>query len=211
MRSNTEMVNYGPVIPSCTFLKIYRNSNYTASADETVRVLPFKPADSTTKGSKIPGPLTHPVAVRAILPLSLTDLAEPYLITAAGDVLRTYDVSELDQPELLSEIDAHWHDITAIKLWMRRTTKGNGKIYVEPWIVTASLDRTIRKWKLSGLFKYIMPIHHLMLTVTFAELLKPPPPPPKSKVAPEVQSATKSHSELTEEEERELAELMEDD
>ena len=96
-------------------------------------------------------PLTHPVAVRAILPLSLTSLSEPYLITAAGDVLRMYDISTLDEPEYIGEVDAHWHDIIAIKLWMRKFVGSDGKARVEPWIITTSLDRTIRKWKLTGL------------------------------------------------------------
>ena len=89
--------------------------------------------------------------MRAILPLSLSDLGESYLITAAGDVLRTYDVSEPDHPELISEIDAHAHDITDIKLWVRKTTKEGGKTYTEPWIITTSLDKTIRRWKLTGM------------------------------------------------------------
>ncbi|PPQ74215.1 hypothetical protein CVT26_004506 [Gymnopilus dilepis] len=165
---------------------------WTASADETVRVLQYKANDTHNKSPTPPAPITHPVAVRAILPLSLSDLGESYLITAAGDVLRTYDVSEPDHPELLSEIDAHAHDITDIKLWVRKTTKEGGKTYTEPWIITTSLDKTIRRWKLT-------------------DLLKPPPPPPKSEAKPEAKPTALSQSELTEEEERELAELMEDD
>jgi hypothetical protein len=42
-----------------------------------------------------------------ILSLPRTDLFEPYLITAGGDVLRTFDVSSLQEPECLSEIDGH--------------------------------------------------------------------------------------------------------
>jgi WD40 repeat protein len=80
----------------------------------------------------------------------LTDLGEPYLLTAAGDNLRTYDISELDEPELLSEVDAHWHDITAIRLWKRKTSGEDGRTRTEPWIVTTGLDKTIRKWKLTG-------------------------------------------------------------
>ena len=102
----------------------------------------------TTKPFK---PLTHPVAVRAILPLNLTNLSEPYLLTAAGDVLRVYDISTLDEPEYIGEVDAHWHDITAIRLWMRKFVGDDGKARVEPWIITISLDRTVRKWKLTGL------------------------------------------------------------
>ena len=96
-------------------------------------------------------PLTHPVAVRAILPLNLTNLSESYLLTAAGDVLRIYDISTLDEPEFIGEVDAHWHDIIAIRLWMRKFVGGDGKARIEPWIITTSLDRTIRKWKLTGL------------------------------------------------------------
>jgi hypothetical protein len=91
------------------------------------------------------------VAVRAILPLLLTDLSEPYLISAAGDVLRTFDVSSLQEPELLSEIDGHWHDITAILLWMRKSEGDDGRKFIEPWILTTGLDKTIRKWKLAGM------------------------------------------------------------
>ena len=124
-----------------------------ASADETVQVILDKsvPMDECSNLTKPFKPLTHPVAVRAILPLNLTNLSEPYLLTAAGDVLRVYDVSTLDEPEYISEVDAHWHDITAVRLWMRKFARDDGKTLVEPWIITTSLDRTIRKWKLTGL------------------------------------------------------------
>jgi WD40 repeat protein len=122
-----------------------------ASADETVRVISFNAGEYTAKSTKPPGSIKHPVAVRAILPLLLTDLSEPYLITAAGDVLRTFDVSSLQEPECLSEIDGHWHDITYIGLWMRKSEGDDGRKRVEPWIVTTGLDRTIRKWKLTGM------------------------------------------------------------
>lgn len=122
----------------------------SASSDDTVRVLVGKSPNPNEKNSKDPKPITHPTAVRAILPLPLTDLGEPYLLTAAGDILRTYDISELDEPELLSQVDAHWHDITAIRLWKRKTVGEDGATRIEPWIVTTSLDKTIRKWKLTG-------------------------------------------------------------
>jgi len=101
------------------------------------------------------------VAVRSILPLSLTDLGEPYIITGAGDIIRVYDVSTLEEPELVGEVDAHWHDVTALRLWVRKTTGDDGKTRVEPWIISASLDGTIRKWKLQGSFY----IHFLLLKV----------------------------------------------
>jgi WD40 repeat protein len=147
------MDNYGQVSLPCPDTNS-RDNSVKASADETVQVVLDKsmPMDDcsnpTTKPFK---PLTHPVAVRAILPLNLTNLSEPYLLTAAGDVLRIYDISTLDEPEYISEVDAHWHDITAVRLWMRKIFGDDGKARVEPWIITTSLDRTIRKWKLTGL------------------------------------------------------------
>ena len=155
------MANFGQVsiISFCTEKKKMNSSDLIcpffflqASADETVRVIPEGVSETTVKAVKIPDPIKHPVAVRAILPLFLTDLAEPYLITAAGDVLRTFDVSSLEEPEMVSEIDGHWHDITAIRLWPRKSKGDDGKTRVEPWIITTSLDTTIRKWRLAGRF-----------------------------------------------------------
>ena len=94
--------------------------------------------------------IRHPAAVRSILPLALTDLSEPYLITGAGDIVRVYDLSSPDEPELIRTVDAHWHDVTAIRLWKRTTVGNDGKTCVEPWIVSTSLDGTIRKWRLTG-------------------------------------------------------------
>lgn len=97
--------------------------------------------------------ITHPTAVRAVLPLPLTPLAEPYLLTGSGDVIRAYDISSPEEPELLGEMDAHWHDVIALRLWMRKSAVDGqpGKFKVEPWIVSASLDGTLRKWKLLGM------------------------------------------------------------
>ena len=122
-----------------------------ASSDETARAQHDPPLDTTDKVRPMP-PITHPTAVRAILPLSTTLLAEPYLLTGAGDVIRAYDISSPDEPELLGEMDAHWHDVTALRLWMRKSTiEGeHGKFKLEPWVVSASLDGTLRKWKLLG-------------------------------------------------------------
>jgi hypothetical protein len=125
----------------------------TASSDDTVQVLPDAAAlpDVTSSAvSRPPRPISHPVAVRCILPLALTDLAEPYLITGAGDIIRAYDVSSLEEPELIGEVDAHWHDVTALRLWVRKFVGSDGRTRVEPWVVSASLDGTIRKWRLSG-------------------------------------------------------------
>ncbi|KAJ7632221.1 WD40 repeat-like protein [Roridomyces roridus] len=161
---------------------------WTASADETMQVVPDPAAAPTPTATSISIP--HPTAVRCILPLSVTPLAEPYLLTGAGDVIRVYDVSTLQEPELIHQVDAHWHDVTALHLWTRQSTGEDGKTRVEPWVVSTSLDGTIRKWRL-------------------AELLNPPPPAPK--VVEEKPVKSSSEFAMSEEEERELAELMDSD
>lgn len=126
----------------------------SASLDETVQV-----RDLTEAGNKkTPPPISHSTAVRCVLPLNLTELREPYIITGSGDFIRVYDVSSVAEPELVNEIDAHWHDVTHIRLWIRQTVTNNQKT-VEPWIVTASLDSTIRRWRLSGM--WFLPILYL--------------------------------------------------
>jgi WD40 repeat protein len=117
----------------------------SASEDKTVQVL-----TDTSATSKPPPAIKHPEYVKSILPLLLTDLAEPYLFTGSGDTIRVYDVSALEEPELIREIEGHWREVTAIRLWFRKSAGDNGRSYIEPWIVSASLDNTIRKWKLSG-------------------------------------------------------------
>ncbi|KAF7359371.1 WD40 repeat-like protein [Mycena sanguinolenta] len=160
---------------------------WTASSDDTAQIL-----DTTLPTPKPPVSIAHPAAVRCILPLSVTDLAEPYLITGAGDVIRVYDVSSLQEPDLINEVDAHWHDVTGLHLWIRKTVGADSKTRVEPWVVSTSLDGTIRKWRLADL------------------LAQSPParvePPKVTKAAP----PAKTEFKMTEEEERELAELLDD-
>lgn len=162
-------------------------------------------SNPTTKPFK---PLTHPVAVRAILPLNLTNFSEPYLLTAAGEVLRIYDVSILDEPEYIGEADAHWHDITAIRLWMRNFAGDDSKPRIEPWIITTSLDRTIRKWKLTGSRSYFVSDS---TTHDILELLSPPLVKAIPEIQVQEQISPQVMSGMTEAEERELAELMEED
>jgi WD40 repeat protein len=140
---------YGQVKPAPHgYMISSKMSSYVvASTDETAQVLPYPPSEASTgKVSSI----SHPAAVRCILPLALSDLGEPYLLTGSGDAIRAFDLSSPGEPEALGEIDAHWHDVTSLRLWVRRTAGEDGKTRVEPWVVSASLDGTIRKWQLSG-------------------------------------------------------------
>lgn len=145
------MANYGPVCPSSRLLNIIIRSLITASADDTVQAVHDPPLDEKSGTRSMPA-LTHPTAVRAVLPLLITPLAEPYILTGSGDIIRAYDISSPDEPELLGETDGHWHDVTALRLWMRKSAvEGeSGKYKIEPWVVSTSLDGTLRKWKLLG-------------------------------------------------------------
>ncbi|KAL0947369.1 hypothetical protein HGRIS_013485 [Hohenbuehelia grisea] len=162
---------------------------WSASTDETVQIIPDPSVDTQPAQGKRLAPINHPTAVRCILPLSVTDLGEPYVLTGAGDVIRVFDVSSPSEPELISEMDAHWHDVTALRLWVRQFSGDDGRRRVEPWIVSASLDGTLRKWRLT-------------------ELLNPPPAPPKSETP--INPASDGFQ-MSEEEERELAELLDSD
>lgn len=119
----------------------------TASTDATVMVQTH-PTSTTAKT------IAHASAVKSILPLHLSHLDVPYLITGAGEVLSTYDISTIDErdgkPELLSITDAHWHDITALGWWIK-DVEVSKVIRREPWIVSGSLDGTLRRWRLAGM------------------------------------------------------------
>jgi len=111
-------------------------------------------------------------------------LQMPYLVTGCSDEkIRIWDTTAMEDDrgpaELLRTLDAHSHEISGIALWLRRSDRGGR----EPWILTASLDGTLRRWKLSDL-----------LTRGKVASLEPPQDTPPT-------------FELTEEEERELLDL----
>lgn len=148
--------------------------SHLASADDSV-ALQYHPPPPDAASAKAPPPLEHPAAAKALLPLSLPALSLPedladaidaYLITAYSDTIRIYDVSAPYEPELLrEETDGHWHDVIGLALWLRgvnvELSNGGPKTRVEPWIVSASLDGTIQRWRLAG---------QSFVTITFAVL-----------------------------------------
>ena len=114
----------------------------TASADDTVKIYPYS-SEGQSGGKKRPiKPIQHPTGVKALLPLYIPSLDETYLFTASGDIIRSWDTSDLDdQVEQRNEIDGHWHDVTLLKAWFASP---------DPYILSASLDGTIRRWKVKG-------------------------------------------------------------
>lgn len=176
---------------------------HQASADETVQV--SLDPDVQTK-VKLPPPITHPKQVRCILSVALTDVGEPYLITGSEDTIRVYDLSTFDEPELIREVDAHWHDILTLRLWMRRSVGDDGYTRVEPWIVSSSLDGTIRKWRLLG--TRFCSLSSCRYSNFLSELVTPPS---KAEPVKEALVSPPENFDMTEEEERELADLMDED
>jgi hypothetical protein len=147
----------------------------------------FGPGPESGSGSagghrRIP-PIVHRTGVRCLLPLHLTSLGEdaPYLLTGSGDFIRTFDLGSIADTEqtqgpseaaqLVGTVDGHWHDVTALRLWLREVPVGTvsrstaastsmsspgeeGRTRLEPWVVSASLDGTIRKWRLLGEYHF---------------------------------------------------------
>ena len=153
-RINEMFFGNGQLWTGARFLEVYLLQNLLiivnlASSDDTVQIID----QPSSHSRKLPPPIIHPVAVRSLLPLSLTELAESAVITGAGDMIRVYDLSTPEEPELINEIDGHWHDVTSIRLWVRKTFGEDGKARVEPWVVSASLDGTIRQWRLHGKYE----------------------------------------------------------
>ena len=89
---------------------------------------------------------------------------------------------------------------------MRRSVGDDGYTRVEPWIVSSSLDGTIRKWRLLGTrFCSLSSCRHSNF---LSELVTPPS---KAEPVKEAFVSPPENFDMTEEEERELADLMDGD
>ena len=121
----------------------------SASLDETIRLHVYPPF-TDTKPKPSP-PVTHGIGFRAVLPIylhsQLDSDAFPYLLAGSGDCIRAYDVSSVDEVEFIREVEGHWHDVTHLRIWIQQSADGTRR---DVWVVSGSLDNTLRKWKLSG-------------------------------------------------------------
>ena len=120
----------------------------SASADETIQLFVYPPP---LVGLKRKTPITHTTAFRAVLPIYLHPELDsdsfPCLFAGSGDCIRVYDISSFDEKEFMGEIEGHWHDVTHLRTWIQRSGDGARR---DVWVVSGSLDGTLRKWKLSG-------------------------------------------------------------
>jgi len=166
---------------------------WSASADETIR-LHLYPVPTDVKLKPSP-PIMHATGFRAVLPVYLHSKLDsdgfPYLIAGSSDSIRVYDISSLDEAELIRVIEGHWHDVTHLRIWLQESAGGPKDV----WVISGSLDSTLRRWKLS-------------------ELVAPAPPVVEEQHYTPAKNTTPGPHKplgLTEEEERELAELMGDE
>lgn len=116
----------------------------TASSDETVQVVPIADTNSEQNAIKKASTITHPKAVRTALPLAITGIEEPYVITGSAYTIRSYDVSSPDETELLKEGKKHimaykgsYHTehkmIPALEEWVKEQEERS--MMVRDWVV----------------------------------------------------------------------------
>ncbi|GAA5938198.1 uncharacterized protein JCM15063_000663 [Sporobolomyces koalae] len=186
---------------------------WTASADNSVLLstfVPSSPATAPTPVLRIP----HPGQTRALLslPISVPPLQAPYLLTTstgAEDLIRVFDLTDevLDPdpkrevrrewkglpglhsgdavPGCVREIEGHTNEIVQLAAYVVKNSElGTNEV----WILSASLDGTLKRWKWTEMLEQQR--EKLVLV----------------EVKPQEEASL-----LTEEEERELAELMGDD
>lgn len=182
-----------------------------ASVDNNVLFHPL----AKTSSPRAPIPVPHPDYVKSVLllPTSFHPTA-PLLLTGSVDEdIRVYDVSEIleqsSNTHLAAEntvearevanVKGHFGEVSALRCWVRDGEKGK-----EPWVVSASLDATLRRWSMKGGSPAILYPLRLLISYTTsypADILNPPPIPVEDK-------KEEKPSNMTEDEERELAELL---
>jgi WD40 repeat protein len=142
-----QLVLHNGYIWTGTLLSAKAQSSYPltffeASADETVKIQPCSFEESNNEKKRPIGPIQHSAGVKALLPLYVPSLDQTYLFTASGDIIKSWDTSDLeDKVEQRNEVNGHWHDVTLLKVWFTSP---------DPYVMSASLDGTIRRWKVKG-------------------------------------------------------------
>ncbi|KAG8734249.1 hypothetical protein FRC11_007504 [Ceratobasidium sp. 423] len=196
---------------------------WSASTDNSVRV-------QTLDKEAVSHSLDHATHVRSLIPLHLTPAGLPVLITGTAiGALHIWDLEwrgDGDDPAVIDGngaresgmIDVHSHDVTALALWVRQPvaeaateTTSEGKELprvqsAEAWVVSGSLDGTLRRWRLSDLLDGKYSVIAQAASESQVDATKP-----NSKAPRNPPGAKPKDFEMTEEEKRELAELMSDE
>lgn len=185
-------------------LKIGSEEIWTASADNSILMSKF----DSTQPELSPEPsirIIHPYHVKSILslPTSLPSLSANFILTGSSDEsIRIFSLDSLS-PEshpalpwsglplqhnekikgLVRQVEGHSHDVIELGVYTQIGSQGK----LEAWILSASVDGTLRRWKWPEMLQPVKETHVI------------------------VQEDEAPQSLLTEEEERELAELMADD
>ena len=187
--------------------------SFAASADNSVLLASFSPSDLSlppTPVLRIP----HPTQTRALLslPISVPTLQAPYLLTTSSDeLIRIFDLNseslepspqreerrqwkglsglkEGDElPGCVREIEGHTNEVVSLSSYLLENDEGRKEV----WILSAGLDGTLRRWNWTEMLEEKREKLVLIEVNQEEEEVK--------------------ESMLTEEEERELEELMADD
>lgn len=153
----------------------------------------FHPIDTPTLASLPPTPIllaqppSHPRP--APQPISLLHLPHlSLLLTGSSDEhLRVYDLAPGEaSARFVRLVEGHCADVISLRRWFRSDGNEKGE-----WVVSASLDGTLRRWRLADL------------------LVVPAPPEPGT--GDQGTDNKTDNGGMTEEELRELEELMGDD
>jgi WD40 repeat protein len=132
----------------------------SASMDSQILYHPLstQPKSSVNLGGAMKPPITIPnplygetTAVRSILILPETFHPTPLLLAGASDEdIRTYEISStLDtgsRGKEVSRVQGHWSDVIDMDVWIKDIEGGKK----EAWVVSASLDATLRRWSMAG-------------------------------------------------------------
>ncbi|KAI5450464.1 hypothetical protein NCC49_003086 [Naganishia albida] len=162
---------------------------WSASVDTQVLFHPIPRAEPPIA----PTPIVHPDYVKSLLlvPTAFHPTA-PLLLTGSVDEdIRVYDISEILENAVtlhtsgecaatakeVATVKGHFGEVTSLRAWVKDGENGR-----EPWVVSASLDGTLRRWSMKDILN--------------------PPEIPAEEAKPEEESL------MTEEERRELEELL---
>lgn len=178
--------------------------------------------------------IQHDDFVKSVLPLSLHLPASPpfeqystAVVTGGSDEhLRLFPhpssttlTAARDDGEVY-EVESHWHEITSLAVWLRTPTSAESVLppirgREEVWVVSASLDGSIRRWNVESIAKLprpemVRPTQHEREVQEWDQHSLPPIAANGNKGQDTV-VGSKGGVQMTAEEEAELAELMDSD